>query len=79
MQKTGVFCRKNAKKRDFHNKNLFFYCILVFSAKGLGEFRAEFFARDPKLYNILREGAHGKNKQKIELKWRKPQVFLLRK
>ena len=27
----------------------------------------------------FRKRAHGKNKQKIELKWRKPQVFLLRK
>ena len=38
----------------------------MFLAKGLGGFRTEFFARAPKLYTILREGAHGKNKQKVD-------------
>lgn len=26
---------KNAKKRDFHNENLFFYCILILLARRL--------------------------------------------
>ena len=29
-------------------------------AEGVGEFRAEFFACDPKLYRILQAGANGK-------------------